>query len=273
MTRTDAPVLPWWIDRRRVLDVWRDAHQRTVTLYGLTPPLDREGYAAVQARLSGDAPKILLLLRDGDTLASVPDGAEDRVLRQRLSRASGRRRRAGDRGMSAVGALVALLVLAGCGIPAGEREALQATEQAEAVEGSEAESSPSPWERFPPAEQCPVVAPRELPSGADPGQPREFPEDDPMPHMLAWGTGKDEVTLGRGRELFADAPPDLVFPPADWPDRQTVHKDGVDRYVVPVGDPPLGVIRIEFLYRDCPYVLWMQSGHELEEAMDHAARF
>lgn len=272
---------PWWIDRRVVLDAWQDTHRRTIVLYGLKPPLDREGYVAVQARPSGEGPRVVLLLRDGDTLASAPEGDEERLLRRKLS--GGPARPGGSRASRRAAALLsALAILVGaCGTPVTEGPPLTAPQGDPGAPPEDKGPSPSPSPkdaaaRFASAEDCPVIAPRELPSGADPGQRQSPPEDHLRHYMEVWGNGDDRVMVGRGRELFTSDPPQAHaqnFMPDDFPDYQQVEKDGVVRHVLPVGDPPLGFIQVRFVQGDCPYILWIESGHTLEEAMDYATRF
>jgi hypothetical protein len=100
--------------------------------------------------------------------------------------------------------------------------------------------------------------------------------------MRSWGDGHDQVIVGWGEEMLeASSFEAEKFPPADWPEAQIVMKDGVRRVVVPIGDPPLGSIVVQFVVDDCPYSLWLSGegddgepqGYTLEEAVEYSRRF
>lgn len=115
-----------------------------------------------------------------------------------------------------------------------------------------------------PSSEC-LAEPRELPSGADPGQVR-FERD-----LRVWGDGADRVALLP--EISEDT--ESWFESSDLPagHRQRVSVRGNDGVVIPVGDPPLS--QINFAWRDgpCDYTVWVGPGLKLKDAIDYASRF
>lgn len=139
----------------------------------------------------------------------------------------------------------------------------------------------SPGSPFPRAVDCASFTPEVLPSGAEPGQSRPYPPEDPEDHQMAWGEGRDLVVLSWGSESVADdlegIEDHLML---DYDGTQAVAKDGMRRMVVPVGDPPLGGIGIRFAIDGCPYNLTINieaaddgSGITLTEAISYAEQF
>lgn len=137
---------------------------------------------------------------------------------------------------------------------------------------------------FPSASDCPPFTPQELPDGQEPGEAEPYPSDAPNDFQLVWGEGQEQVVVGWGQEVLDETGlGDDPFPPADLPDEQVVAAGGVERHVVPIGDPPQGQIAITFVDEPCPYVLWLAGGvsedgeplpgYELEEAIEYAERF
>lgn len=154
------------------------------------------------------------------------------------------------------GAVTALL-LAGCATPVDEPTGPGNA----ATSPATPESTPGP---FPPFTECERFTPAVLPSGAAPGEPRPWPEENPRDFYLAWGEEHDQVVVGWGQEMLDDrggveTREDWPFRPG-WPENMVVVKDGVERYVVPVGDPPAGPIDIEFVIDGCPYAIRMAAG-------------
>lgn len=124
--------------------------------------------------------------------------------------------------------------------------------------------APAGHEGFSSADDCPVLSPDVLPSGAAAGDPRHA--DSPAFHVV--GKGGDRVTVGRGQEVLDHVDAEPQFPEYGTP---VASRDGVRRWVIAVGDPPLGQIMYQFRVGDCPYVLWTGSGLTWGEALDFAA--
>lgn len=138
-------------------------------------------------------------------------------------------------------------------------------------EGDDGAVEPRLAREYPPAAACALFDPEVLIDGSAPGEARPFPDDEPTGYQMAWGEGLNQVVVGRGREVVEASGGTEPFPYEDWPDYQSVVKDGIRRQVVPVGDP--GQIRVEFVQDGCPYVLWISHGHTLDAAMTYAERF
>lgn len=182
----------------------------------------------------------------------------------------GRAGRIADRALAiAVGAVLAVLAIAGCTAPGNS--ATQPTAPPETPGGTSA----SP-------ETCEPFAPEELPSGADPGEARPYPKDEPRESFRAWGEGRDEVVVGWGRELEEIGAGFELSD--DWPEELVVTKDGVERHVVRIGDGFHSSVAVRFVMDDCPYTLWMNGvefdeddeifvGFTDDEAVDYARRF
>jgi hypothetical protein len=124
-------------------------------------------------------------------------------------------------------------------------------------------------------EGCAALAPRQLPSGAEPGAPTTV-VGDYGEELVVWGEHEDRVWQVGGRDAVER--PD--FSPADWDfsdlaedDAQLVDMDGHQRLVLPVGDPPVSQIQIRFVAGNCPYVMWIGPGLSLEDAVGYARRF
>jgi hypothetical protein len=140
-----------------------------------------------------------------------------------------------------------------------------------------------PWGEFDSWTDCEVYVPFELPSGADPGSAQVAPAERPQEFYVAWGTGPDQVTVGYGREFLEDMEVE-EFPRENFPQQLIVAKDGVERYVVSIGEGG-APITIWFVTADCPYILWMSGverdgdgevifpGYTIEEGLDYAGRF
>lgn len=119
-------------------------------------------------------------------------------------------------------------------------------------------------------EACPAIEPRELPSGAPPGEPEIREAADTEPPATIWGAGADQVVQAGGVVALALAGDD-GFDTSSWAEDQIVEVDGVDRFVIPVGDP--GQIQILFVVEGCPYINWVGPGLTIEDALDYASRF
>lgn len=123
--------------------------------------------------------------------------------------------------------------------------------------------------RFSAAEDCPVMAPNELPDGRPPGSRRPL-ETGARSFLDVWGHGKNRVVIGRGQEVVDEYDRrDRTFPRTGEP---VVGRDGIERWVVAIGDPPLGQIAYQYLVGTCPYLIWTQSGLAWEDALAYAAR-
>ncbi len=85
--------------------------------------------------------------------------------------------------------------------------------------------------------------------------------------MVSWGDDSNRVTIGRGREVLEQAEP-ATFP---RPGEAVVGADGARRWVIAVGDPPLGMIQFRFVVAKCPYILWTESGLTWDEALIYAS--
>lgn len=133
-----------------------------------------------------------------------------------------------------------------------------------------------------PGGQCRPFTPEELPSGAEPGEARPHPEDEPRESFRTWGEGRDQVVVGWGAEL-KETGADFELSD-DWPAELVVTKDGVERHVVRIGDGHHSEVAIRFVMNDCPYTLWMVGvefdeddeifvGFTDVEAVEYARRF
>lgn len=123
---------------------------------------------------------------------------------------------------------------------------------------------PPGW--FPAARLCPVRAPSELPDGTAP----EVVSGGAGETHHSWGKGDNRVTIGRGHEVVDSSGDPIRFPRTGG--EPVRGSDGVRRWVVAVGDPPLGQISYQYVVDGCPYVLWTESGMSWQGAIDLAAR-
>lgn len=114
------------------------------------------------------------------------------------------------------------------------------------------------------------MAPNELPNGRPAGSRRAFLGTRAKSFLDVWGYGKNRVIIGRGQEAVDEYDRrDGTFPPAGEP---VVGRDGIERWVVAIGDPPLGQIAYTYLVGTCPYLIWTQPGLAWEDALAYAAR-
>lgn len=122
--------------------------------------------------------------------------------------------------------------------------------------------------RFSTADACPVVRPSELPDGTAPGPAQRTTQFSDS--LTSWGEAANTVVIGRGRETLTRSGFDSPrFPnPGGEP---VIGADGVQRWVIAVGDPPLGQIAYKFVLGTCPYVMWTASGMAWAEALWYAA--
>lgn len=113
---------------------------------------------------------------------------------------------------------------------------------------------------------CQPVAPRILPSGAPPG-PHRVEEIDGT-WQVTWSLGAEQVTqaagmMGNGQapaRLDPEAPPNAVV-------------RGQPASVIPIGDPPVSQIAIEWSVGECWYTVWVGPGLTLDEAKEYAERY
>lgn len=128
---------------------------------------------------------------------------------------------------------------------------------------------PPGW--FPSASQCQVLAPNELPNGTAPGDARPDEDGSLETFLHAWGQGSDQVTIGRGWEVLEHlGDEDSRFPRTGG--ESVVGEDGIRRWVIAVGDPPLGQITYKYVVDGCAYVLWTESGMTWMDALAYASR-
>lgn len=129
--------------------------------------------------------------------------------------------------------------------------------------------NPPGW--FPTANQCQILGPDELPDGSPPGAARPYRNGHPGHFMNAWGTGSQQVVIGRGQEVLVhtgDQRPG--FPRTGG--EPVVGQDGVRRWVLAIGDPPSGQITYSYVLHGCPYVMWTQPGLTWTDALAYASR-
>lgn len=159
------------------------------------------------------------------------------------------------------------LGVAGCGDGAASVEESQRLAESPIVSSPWATSSSPDPSSFPPASQCPFLAPVQLPDGVAAG-PANPPEDrESATFMGSWGDDSNRVTIGRGREVLEQAEPATFPRPGD----PVVGADGTRRWVNAVGDPPFGMIQFRFVVGECPYILWTESGLTWDEALTYAS--
>ncbi len=79
------------------------------------------------------------------------------------------------------------------------------------------------------------------------------------------------MTIGRGREVLGHLGDEgLGF--ARTGGEPVVGRDGIRRWVIAVGDPPLGQITYKYGGDGCPYVLWTEAGMTWTDALAYASR-
>lgn len=170
---------------------------------------------------------------------------------------------------------VALLVSAGVltlGACTGDADGLGSSPSLEQSRSETLSALPSTdmASRFSVADDCPVMAPNELPNGRPPGSRRPFPVARAKSFLHVWGHGLNRVIIGRGQEVVDEyGRHDRTFPRTGEP---VTGRDGIRRWVIAIGDPPLGQIAYKYLADTCPYVIWTQSGLTWQDALAYAAR-
>jgi hypothetical protein len=81
--------------------------------------------------------------------------------------------------------------------------------------------------RFSAADDCPVMAPNELPNGRPPGSRRPFPLTRAKSFLDVWGHGRNRVVIGRGQGVVDEYDRhDRTFPRTGEP---VVGRDGIKR--------------------------------------------
>lgn len=108
---------------------------------------------------------------------------------------------------------------------------------------------------------CPVVSPRQLPSGASPGSPTEGVAGGAK--QATWGTGRDRVDLRVGLSYFTDADRALG--------RMVIR--GFDGVVYQSSSPQPNQIGVVWSEGDCDYVLFLDPSLTPEEVIDFASRY
>lgn len=140
--------------------------------------------------------------------------------------------------------------------------------EGETSPGAAPPSSPSTATADPaPATTCAVVRPRELLDGAPPGP--GTPTADGL--GVAWGAGRNQVIQFAGAAA-REAAGQGGYRQEHWPAYQTVSVDGVERFVIPVGDFGVSSVQIRFVLEDCPYLLFLPAGTSQQASMDYAGR-
>lgn len=277
MVHKSNPTRAWsWVDRTQVLDQWYvSATNGHVTLFGLVGVWSGRGYASEYvSAIDGHTELKFFFIVGEDLIAERPNAA---IKRLRSGVAKARRNRALDfqsrnTKLQFLGpfAVLPILLAASCaqGAPSGvDDRGLGPTGAGSAtseVDGSDNVST-----------VCPAIEPLELPSGSPPGEPREVggpmderSHEDPTP-LTTWGSGNDSVSQAGG-EVALKAMGESAFDSESWADEQVVLARGVERIVVPVGDP--GQIQILFQQEDCYYINWIGPGISLEDAIEYAGR-
>ncbi len=106
---------------------------------------------------------------------------------------------------------------------------------------------------------CQPIEPRELPSGAPPGEIGLYATDGDW--YATWGSGADEVVEAIGHTGSLDFP---------TPGAQEVVIRGTTGHLLPIGDP--GQIAISWEADGCQYTIWV-NGLSLAGAVEYANRF
>ncbi len=128
---------------------------------------------------------------------------------------------------------------------------------------------PPGW--FPPAAECEVLRPWKLPSGIAPGRAVHESKAKVASFLHTWGHGADRVSIGRGWEVLAHSGNESPRFPRTGGERVT-GQDEVRRWVVAIGDPPLGQVTYKYVVKGCPYLLWTSSGMTWDDAVSYASR-
>jgi hypothetical protein len=88
--------------------------------------------------------------------------------------------------------------------------------------------------------------------------------------MLAvWGNGPDRVAQGYGRYAL-DEPAAFDENNGGFP---AVRVRGYPGAIVPIGDPGVGEVTINWQESGCRYTVWLPGGTSVEEALNYAARY
>lgn len=111
----------------------------------------------------------------------------------------------------------------------------------------------------PAADTCDPVPPRQLPSGAAPGEARPFASD--YGDALAWGKGADRLV-----QLPGANPLELG---KDWP--KEVPLRGSHARVTAIGDP--GQVAFVFALNECVYTNWLGPGISMDDAETYISAF
>lgn len=249
-------MLPW-LDRTALLDHWTSRLGEVFRLFGLSEPLAGHGYLIERVDTNGST-HWMLAYHDGHDLVVVPPPAAVRRLR--------RMRREVRRGRSAAltaGAAGLLVLMSACASgPAGKAsETWESMEMPTTAEPA-AETTTEPVV----SAECPILAPVELPDGSPPG---DYVEADVG---VSWGRQDNRVVQAAGKTAL-EATGEDGFDTAKWLAAQTVTVDGVDRFVIPVGDYGVSEVQIRFIVAGCPYINFLAAGTSETDAMDFAGRF
>jgi hypothetical protein len=106
---------------------------------------------------------------------------------------------------------------------------------------------------------CPVIPPAELPSGAPITEPRQNPGQP----MISWGSGEDTVTQAPGHR-------DSV----SFDEGTPVTVRGYPGFIRPTGDLPLPQpMEIDWVEEGCPYQVFVALSGGEEAVVDYASRF
>lgn len=257
-----------WVDTAQTLDQWRpDGRSGVVRLYALRDGPE-DGFAVAFYPDDDGDPRLTFALRSGDDL--VVQGHE-RALRHLRSR----RRPAGLRRMKKLLPLVTAMVLVVGACGSGDNGESSGVPEETSDVGTKSPEQPSTTEGLS-LDDCAVVPPDRLLSGAEPGDPEEDP-DRQHTDAVRWGEGSDELLQVRGAGAV-EASGESAFDLDYWRDEarlspehdQWVQVSGEDRIVMPIGDPPLGGISIHFVRDGCPYSFGLPSGTELDDAIAFA---
>ncbi len=109
------------------------------------------------------------------------------------------------------------------------------------------------------------VAPRELPSGATPGDARSRPGS--YGRVREWGNGRDRISL------LPEIPRDFAFDLDEVPATQLVQVRGSRGAAIPIGDGATGQIVVTWRDDGCSFTLWVGPGLSLRDVREYARRF
>lgn len=299
-----------WLDTGTVLDQWcaEPGYERFV-LHPLQPSCGLHGYAASMVRPGAPASIIrYFVVNEGRVEALTPEGFVRRLPVGWRIRVWGRqiRRSLLRRTRVAAACWTMALLLMACGTPGGEAapsEEVRTTASDDITDTPTARStpmrspspmptsspeaaSPSPRQTTPGIKAtpdpmlCDLDGPRELPSGAAPGEGRVFVSDTGAVGTT-WGQGEDEITAFTGPDAYQVLPAETFrhFLDGSDGDQQRVAGDRGTVYVLPIGDPGAAPIALLGASDGCDYVVYLGNGHDpgfgpsLEEAVDYAGRF